>query len=156
MPFNMLFRKRRRRRCRRRGTSALEFAIIMPLLITIVLGCIDFGRFAYTYIAVTNAARTGAGFGSAHPYTTTTQTNWAAKIRQAAVNELCESSDGQPTAFQAAKITTSTPIVTTETSGQRRLRLTVSYPFEMLFKPPFLPNAMKSMVIQQTVEMRMV
>jgi Flp pilus assembly protein TadG len=44
---------------RRRGASATELAIILPLFITIVLSCVDFGRFAYTYIAVSNAARAG-------------------------------------------------------------------------------------------------
>ena len=43
----------------RRGVTAVEFALILPLLMTIVLGCVDYGRFAYDYIAVTNAARAG-------------------------------------------------------------------------------------------------
>ena len=45
-----------------RGTASLEFASTLPLLILILLGTIDFGRFAYAAIAVTNAARTGAAF----------------------------------------------------------------------------------------------
>ena len=31
---------------------------------TLLLGAVDFGRFAYNYIAVTNAARAGAAFGA--------------------------------------------------------------------------------------------
>ncbi len=45
-----------------RGVASLEFASSLPLLILILLGTIDFGRFAYSAIAVTNAARTGAAF----------------------------------------------------------------------------------------------
>jgi Flp pilus assembly protein TadG len=41
----------------RRGAAAVEFALILPLLVTLVLACVDFGQFAYNYIAVTNAAR---------------------------------------------------------------------------------------------------
>ncbi len=41
----------------RRGVAATEFALILPLFLLIVLGCIDYGRFAHTYIAVTNGAR---------------------------------------------------------------------------------------------------
>ena len=50
----------------RRGHAAVEFALILPLLVTIIFACIDLGRFAHTYIAVTNAARAGAGFGSSN------------------------------------------------------------------------------------------
>src|SRR3990170_1490137 len=45
-----------------RGAASVEFASTLPLLILILLGTIDFGRFAYAAIAVTNAARTGAAF----------------------------------------------------------------------------------------------
>src|SRR6266849_1197925 len=67
----------------RQGTAAVEFAIILPVVMVLVLGCIDFGRFPHSYIAVTNAARAGAGFGSVNPYTTATATTWKADIKQA-------------------------------------------------------------------------
>ena len=43
-----------------RAASAVEFALVLPLLVTILLGAIDFGRFAFSAITVANAARTGA------------------------------------------------------------------------------------------------
>lgn len=43
-----------------RGAAAVEFAIILPLLLILVGGIIDFGRLFYTEIMVTNAAREGA------------------------------------------------------------------------------------------------
>src|SRR5262249_30660371 len=48
------------RRHPRRGMAAVELAMCATVLTGIVLGATDFGRFAYTYIAVTNAARAGA------------------------------------------------------------------------------------------------
>ncbi len=45
------------------GAALVELAIVLFLLIVIVFGCVDFGRFATTFIAVTNAAREGAEFG---------------------------------------------------------------------------------------------
>ena len=42
---------------RRRGSAILEFALVLPPLLMMVLLCIDFGRIAYYYIAVTNVAR---------------------------------------------------------------------------------------------------
>lgn len=146
-------RKRRRMRCQRRGVAALELAIILPLLITIVLGCVDFGRFAYTYIAVTNAARAGAGFGSVHSYTFSPESTWVAAVRQAAIDEMCGSSADNTPLFDASKVTIATPVVTTDSGGQQRVRLTVSYPFEMLIQTPFLP--IDNMEITRTVEMRL-
>ena len=60
----------------RRGATAVEFALVLPVMVTLLLGTVDFGRFAYTQIAVTNAARAGAAFGSMNPYSSATQTNW--------------------------------------------------------------------------------
>ena len=45
-----------------RGSAAMEFGLLLPLLMLIVLGAIDFGRFAFSSITVTNAARTGAAY----------------------------------------------------------------------------------------------
>ena len=42
---------------RRRAASAAEFAIILPVLMMIVLGFIDFGRFAYHYVRSAEAAK---------------------------------------------------------------------------------------------------
>lgn len=43
-----------------RGSSAVEFAIIFPLLLMILFGIIDFGRLNFERIQVTSAAYEGA------------------------------------------------------------------------------------------------
>jgi Flp pilus assembly protein TadG len=45
-----------------RGAAALEFGIVVVLLMTLLLGVIDFGRALYTYHFVSNAARDGVRF----------------------------------------------------------------------------------------------
>lgn len=47
------------RRSERRGQSLVEFALILPLLIVLVLGIVDFGRAIAAYNSISNAARTG-------------------------------------------------------------------------------------------------
>ena len=44
------------------GQSLVEFALILPILLILILGALDIGRIITTKIAVTNAAREGANF----------------------------------------------------------------------------------------------
>jgi len=48
------------RRVRDRGTAAVEFALVLPLLLLIVFGMIDLGRALNAQITLTEAAREGA------------------------------------------------------------------------------------------------
>jgi Flp pilus assembly protein TadG len=46
-----------------RGAELIEFAIVLPILIFVIAGIVDFGMMFQTYEAVTNAAREGARVG---------------------------------------------------------------------------------------------
>lgn len=48
------------RRSRDRGAAAVELALVMPLLLLIIFGIVDFGRMYNTQITLTQAAREGA------------------------------------------------------------------------------------------------
>lgn len=50
----------RRRAARDRGAAAVEAALVLPLLLMLVFGIIDFGRMLNAQITVTEAAREGA------------------------------------------------------------------------------------------------
>jgi len=47
-----------------RGASAVEFALVAPLLVLLLLGLIDWGYYFFAAQVVTNAAREGARSGS--------------------------------------------------------------------------------------------
>ena len=51
------------RRLNERGASAAEFALLLPVLLTILFGIIEFGMIMYGREVVTNAAREGARAG---------------------------------------------------------------------------------------------
>ncbi len=48
-----------------RAQAIVEFAIVLPVLIALVLGILEVGRLAFIYAAVTNASREAVRFGSA-------------------------------------------------------------------------------------------
>jgi len=52
---------------RPRGQSVVEFALILPVMLILLAAAIDMGRLFYSYVAVENAAKEGAFFGSRNP-----------------------------------------------------------------------------------------
>ncbi len=58
-------RRREARTCRGRGQSLVEFALILPLFLLILLGMIDFGFAFYTNLTIEYASREGARVGAA-------------------------------------------------------------------------------------------
>ncbi len=47
----------------RRGQALMEFALVLPLFILLVMIIVDFGRAIWTYNAISNMAREGARYG---------------------------------------------------------------------------------------------
>ena len=60
---------RLRHRLRRsgRGQGLVEFALIVPLLMLLLLLGLDFGRVFFGWVGLTNASRIGASYAAAHP-----------------------------------------------------------------------------------------
>jgi Flp pilus assembly protein TadG len=57
------------RRRNERGANIVEAAIVIPLLVLLLIGVVDFGRAYFAYITIINAAREGANWGVLHPAT---------------------------------------------------------------------------------------
>jgi Flp pilus assembly protein TadG len=53
-----------RRQRSERGQSAVEFAVVVPILVLVLVVVSDFGRLFFVSVAVNNAARAGAQYGS--------------------------------------------------------------------------------------------
>jgi hypothetical protein len=69
--------------CGSNGQSLVEFALVVPLLLLLLLGAIEVGRAAYYAIAVTSASYSAVEFG-AQTYATAGDDNG---IKQAALSE---------------------------------------------------------------------
>lgn len=57
-----------------RGAALVEFAAVIPLLILLLLGSVELGRYVYFGILVGNAAHAGAAYGA---YSTSNESNTA-------------------------------------------------------------------------------
>jgi Flp pilus assembly protein TadG len=57
-----------RRRRRQRGQSVTEFALVLPILLALMLGVIDFARLFNTMISVEAAAREAADYSTLYPW----------------------------------------------------------------------------------------
>jgi Flp pilus assembly protein TadG len=130
----------------------VELALILPFFVTIALGCVDFGRFSYTYIAVTNAARAGAAWEMMNPpgNMANPSAGWKNRVTQACTDEM----SGMP-GFQSSNLTVTVATPTAEGGGTWRFQVAASYPFQTLVNWQFpgfqLAN---NMTLQRSVTMR--
>jgi Flp pilus assembly protein TadG len=65
-----------------RGAELVEFALVFPTLLLVMLGIIDFGFLFQRYEVVTNAAREGARIAVLPDYQANVQTNVQARVNQ--------------------------------------------------------------------------
>lgn len=128
---------------RDKGTSAVEFALILPLLLLILFAVIEFSIAMYDKAVITNASREGARRGIVmQPPPRVT----AAEITTT-VNTYCASN---LISFGAAPITTSVSGACVNPGDL--LTVTVSYPYNFFVLPNFL--TIGPLVLNGTAVMR--
>jgi len=108
-----------------RGAATVEFALVLPLLLTLIVGMIQFGVAYNAYLGVTHAAREGARMAAVGLYT------------------LADVKASSPQ-LDPAKI----QVTESETAGYAEV--TVKYPFQLTI--PFVPS--QSMWLTSTARMR--
>lgn len=50
----------------KKGQTLVEMALVLPILILILMGMVEFGRILNSYLIITNASREGARYASVH------------------------------------------------------------------------------------------
>ncbi len=131
---------RRLERTRERGAAAVEMAIVLPLLILLVGGIIDFGRAFMTEVIVTNAAREGTRVA--------VLTQDAAQLGNITTRAQA-AADLNPLA--SATVTVSPATACTGSPVPDNVTVTVSAPFQwyfLAFLPGTLPTSMTGKSVQ--------
>jgi Flp pilus assembly protein TadG len=128
-----------------RGTAALEFVMVLPVLMVIVVGAVDFSRIAHLENVLTNAARAGAACGATHGVTDYIRSDWEARIVQQTANEA-----SHITGFDTALLNVDIETIP-EADGSLRVQVSVEYPFDMIIHWPGWPD---QFVLRRSVSMR--
>ncbi len=100
------------RKAREGGAAAVEFALILPVLLLLVGGVIDFGNLYYNQILLSNAARDGARLVAANQSTTT---GWSASYIQNRISDSASPIGVGSTATVWACATSGTSVTVTVT-----------------------------------------
>jgi Flp pilus assembly protein TadG len=125
----------RKPHARRSGAAAVEFAIVLPLLVLLVFGCVDLGRSIGAYVIVSNAARVGAEYGATHGYSALTYPLWQGQVIAAATQEM----QGTGSSFNSNQLNV-TVTATPTTGNYYRTTVQASYSFELLTSMPGFPQ----------------
>ena len=77
-----------------RGQSLVEFALVLPILLILVLGIVDFGMGLRAYVTLTNATREGARFAAVGNPAGTYPADCTGSSSDSAVGRVCTTLSG--------------------------------------------------------------
>ncbi len=117
----------------RKGASAVEFALVLPVLIVFVFGIIEFGLLMYNQQVITNASREGARAGIVQALSRPTLSDIQAVVTNYCANRLVTfgSGGGSPV--------TTLPNAPCSAFGNN-LTVSVTYTYQWLVISHFVPG----------------
>lgn len=153
--FRLWRRKNRRAKDREAGQALVETALVVPLLITILVGAAEMARVAYAAIEVANAAHAGAQYGAQNGYTASDTTGIATAATNDAYNlsgitttssYTCVCSDGTASTCQTSDCSSS--------HIEETLTVNTSVTIDPLIHLPGLPTTytLKGQAIQKCTQ----
>ena len=137
------------------GQSLVEMALVLPVLITILIGAAEIARVAYAAIEVANAAHAGAQYGAQSGYTASDATGIATAASNDAANlngmtttssYACVCSDGSASTCQ--------PTDCANSQIEQTVTVNTSVTFDPLIHLPGLPKTytLKGQAIEKCAE----
>lgn len=142
-----------------RGVALVEFAIAIPLLMLLLLGAAELGRYAYFSIIVANAARAGAQYGSQNGTTALDSTGIQAAAQNDGTNGISALTvSTSPTCWcwngtAYSSTACSLPLHCVSGHAVEFISVTVSGTAHSIMKYPLLPSTLP---VSATTTMRLV
>ncbi len=124
-------------KARERGVAAVEFALVLPLLVLVLFGIIEFSLILYDKAIITNASREGARSGILYRYPTPTPAQLQTLV-SSVVNQYCQNrliSLGAASAVQ-------TTVIPGGSNPGDPLTVRVDYNYRFLVLPNFVSSLM--------------
>lgn len=116
-----------------KGAAMVELALVLPILLVLVFGIIEFGLLLYNQQVITNASREGSRFGIVMDVPRKSTDQISAVVAAYCANHLVTFADSQPAPAIAVDNSAGT-------SFGDDLRVTVTYPYEFLVLPNFVAS----------------
>jgi Flp pilus assembly protein TadG len=115
-----------------RGAAAVEMAILLPLLLLLVFGVIEFGVYLYNQQVLTNACREGARAGIVQREDRLTQDEICAIVNSYA--------DGRLVTFDGGSTTPNTSVSSDGTATFDNLTVTTTYNYSFFVVASLIPG----------------
>lgn len=130
----------------RKGAAAVEFAIILPILISLVLGICEFGFLLYNQQVITNASREGAraGIVSRPPSDRLPDPNIEGVVDEYIRGRLVTFGGADPNDLE-------TTVSRTGTSVGDDLTVTITYDYRFFVIPQYIPVLNPHQITARTV-----
>ena len=139
-----------------RGVAIVEFAIVLPLLMILLFGIIEFGFIIYNKAMITNASREGARIGIV--YRIDLDNNYLPPddpaVRPLVETRINDYLGNSLIGFDpAAEKTVSIEVIGTSPGGE--LKVTVNYPYKFLVLPGFVSTMAPRISLSALTSMRL-
>ncbi len=139
-----------------KGAAVVEFAVVLPLLLMVVFGIIEFGLLIYNKAMITNASREAARAGVV--FSTDLATGSLDRLSEADMANIVNTySQAYLITFSGTQQnpqTTVTPASPETMASGQLLTVTVAYHYDYLLMPAFLSDLAGGLDLQAITAMR--
>jgi Flp pilus assembly protein TadG len=122
----------------RAGTAVVEFAVVLPMLLFLLMGLMELGRYGYLAMLCAHAARSGAAYGQQNVFTAADTTG----IKSAALHDLGTTGWTVTTSYNCQENNSVVSCVGQPVSGETYyLQVKVTGTFHSMFNYPGIPSS---------------
>ena len=136
------------------GASAVEFAIVLPLFVVLIFGIIEFGVIMYNKAIITNASREGARFAILFDSVVHTDLDIENKVKEHLKFDPIDNSSILINLGGASAPPTISVLPPDRKTGDS-ISVTVTYPYDFMLLPDFLPGLPQTLTLNGITTMRM-